>query len=104
MVHCRRGQSRTGLALATWMVAHHGLSAAQAAEEVMRGAEAAGVVRDQPCRRTLGHARLATCIVGVLHLGAARRGLAARGPRRRPATRGPRRRTAARFEGGAAAL
>lgn len=45
VVHCRGGQSRTGLALATWMVAHHGLSAAQAAEEVKRGAEAAGVVR-----------------------------------------------------------
>ena len=45
VVHCRGGQSRTGLALATWLVGHHGLSAAQAAEEVLRGATAAGVVR-----------------------------------------------------------
>ena len=45
VVHCRGGQSRTGLALATWLVDHHGLGAAQAAEEVLRGAAAAGVVR-----------------------------------------------------------
>ena len=45
VVHCRGGQSRTGLALATWLVGHHGLGAAQAAEEVLRGAAAAGVVR-----------------------------------------------------------
>ena len=45
VVHCRGGQSRTGLALATWLVARHGLSADAAAAEVLAGAAAAGVVR-----------------------------------------------------------
>jgi ADP-ribosyl-[dinitrogen reductase] hydrolase len=45
VVHCRGGQSRTGLALSTWLVAHHGLSAAAAAAEVQRAAGDAGLVR-----------------------------------------------------------
>jgi protein-tyrosine phosphatase len=45
VVHCRGGQSRTGLALSSWLVAHHGLSAHEAAEEVLAQAQAAQVVR-----------------------------------------------------------
>ena len=45
VVHCRGGQSRTGLALSSWLVAAHGLSAADAAAEVERAAKAQGLVR-----------------------------------------------------------
>ena len=45
VVHCRGGQSRTGLALASWLVAAHGLSAADAAAEVESAAKAQGLVR-----------------------------------------------------------
>ena len=45
VVHCRGGQSRTGLALSSWLVVHHGLDAHEAAEEVMAQARAAKLVR-----------------------------------------------------------
>lgn len=45
VVHCRGGQSRTGLALASWLVAEHGLSAADAAAEVQRAAAEQRLVR-----------------------------------------------------------
>jgi protein-tyrosine phosphatase len=45
VVHCRGGQSRTGLALGAWLVAQHGLSAADAAAEVERAAAAASLIR-----------------------------------------------------------
>ena len=45
VVHCRGGQSRTGLALSAWLVAQHKLSAADAAAEVERAAAEQKLVR-----------------------------------------------------------
>ena len=45
VVHCRGGQSRTGLALASWLVQQHGCSAEAAAAEVERSAAAQKLIR-----------------------------------------------------------
>ena len=45
VVHCRGGQSRTGLALSAWVVHAHKLSAADAAAEVERAAAEQKLVR-----------------------------------------------------------
>jgi protein-tyrosine phosphatase len=45
VVHCRGGQSRTGLALGAWLVAQHGVSADEAAAEVMRAAGEQRLIR-----------------------------------------------------------
>ncbi len=45
VLHCRGGQSRTGLALSAWLVDKHGLSAEAAAAEVERAAAAQKLIR-----------------------------------------------------------
>jgi protein-tyrosine phosphatase len=45
VVHCRGGQSRTGLALGAWLQAQHGVSAEAAAAEVMRAAGEQKLIR-----------------------------------------------------------
>ncbi len=45
VVHCKLGQARTGLALAAWLQAQHGLSPEQAAAEVAQAAAEQHLVR-----------------------------------------------------------
>ena len=45
VVHCKLGQQRTGLALAAWLTAQHGLSPEAAAAEVERAAAAQALTR-----------------------------------------------------------
>jgi protein-tyrosine phosphatase len=45
VVHCWQGQGRAGNALASWLVQHHHLPPAEAAEKVLEAARAADASR-----------------------------------------------------------
>jgi protein-tyrosine phosphatase len=53
VTHCTGGVSRAGLALAAWLVHRHGLSGADAGNELAAAAAAAGVKRTAPAPEKL---------------------------------------------------